>query len=290
MKQLIWLFLFILILFGGDQAGGFLLQRLVDQSQFRYSRMYRGEAASDILLLGNSRGLIFYEPYIEQITGHKTFNISYNGLPIDAARALSADYLDRYAGTRLLLIDITICDRENDALLSGFLSYTTHSPRLDALIRQKDRNTWNAGKVSALFRFNNEIFQRALFHRKKSDKDWLLDRVIDEKLAADAQNQSYDLDIHPYLLEQLKETVLAAQQKGVTVRLVISPYFPGFTVKNLDVLKATIEKMTGLPVHDYRNALQDPGMFGDYMHPNKKGAEAYLDLLQRDSVLSIPYQ
>lgn len=284
MKKAFWYLLLLAVVFAGDRAGGYVLGNQALQSQFRYGRLYRGEAAASVLLLGNSRGLTFYQPYIEQITGKTTFNLSYNGLPMDAANALVLDYLDRYPAPGNLLIDITTCDRENDALIAGFLPYSSSSGRLDALIQRKLPKVWWGSKVSTLFRFNNELFQRALFYRNQSDKDWLLDRIIPAALAQQASANSYDLDISPYLMQQLKETVDAAQSKGVRVALVISPYFPGFPVKNLDSLKQEAERATGLPVHDYRAALSDPSCFGDFMHPNKKGSTLYLDLLQRDGL------
>ena len=282
MKNAFWYPLLLLLFFAGDRFGGYVLEHQAGQSQFRFARLYRGDARAEILLLGNSRGLTFYQPYIEQITGKTTFNLSYNGLPMDVAKALVLDYLDRYPSPKNLLIDITTCDRENDNLLTGFSSFSGKSARLDVLIKEKARKAWWGGKVSALFRFNNEIFQRTLFYRNKPDTDWLLDRVIQNDLATQVAKHSYDLEINPYLVQQLKETVEAAKAKGVNVTLLIGPYFPGFVVKNMADLKSAVEKATGLPVHDYRDALNDAADFGDFMHPNKKGSVAYMDLLDRD--------
>jgi len=285
MKHFFWFAAFFILLFAGDRLGGYFLQRQVDGSQFRYSRLYGGRAACDILLVGNSRGLTFYQPYMEEKTGNSTFNLSYNGLPMDLANALIEDYVDQYPPPKMLLIDITICDRTNDELLTGFLAYSTYSPRLSALIRTKQAKIWWAGRVSSLFRFNNEIFQRALYYRSRSDADWLLDRVISPKLAASAAENAYDLEPQPYLVQQLAASVRAAQAKGVAVHLVIGPYFPGFQVKNLDQFKSAVEEATGLTVYDYRAALPDPSLFGDYMHANKNGAMRYIDLLLGDGVL-----
>lgn len=285
MKHARWFFSFFLLLFAGDRVAGYLLLQQVEKSRFRYSRLYRGEAFADILLVGNSRGLTFYQPHIEEITGKTTFNLSYNGLPINLAKVLVQDYLDRYPAPRKMLIDITICDRENDELTAGFLTYSNQSPRLDTLIHNKLPKLWWGGKVSALFRCNNEIFQRALFHRNKTDKDWLLDRVISSQLAAEAERNSYDLEIHTSLIRHLKETVAAARGKGVAVELVISPYFPGFQVKNLGGLKAAAEQATGLPVHDYSTALQAPADFGDFMHPNKTGSMKYIEMMKEEGLL-----
>ncbi len=285
MKHTIWFLAFFLVLFAGDRLGGAWMQRQTDGSQFRYSRLYDGRAGADILLLGNSRGLAFYQPYVEKITGKTTFNLSYNGLPMDLGKVLVLDYLERYPAPQTLVIDITACDRPNKPLISGFLPYAAYSQRLDTLIHRADTSAWYGARVSTLFRFNNEVFQRALYYRNRSDADWLLDRVIAPQLAARVAEEHYDLELSDYLLRQIAETVAAAQAKGVRVQLVIGPYFPGFTVKNLDPLKATVEQLTGLPVHDYRSALNDPQLFGDFMHPNKAGAFAYLDLLKKDGVL-----
>lgn len=285
MKHLLWFLLLALVVLAGDRLGGAALQKVALNSQFRYARLYAGKANAEILLLGNSRGLVLYEPWIEKNTGKSTFNLSYNGLPMELAQALAGDYLDRYPAPERLIIDITICDRHNDPLLSGFSTYTGASPRLDALLEERQPAGRLAGDVTHLYRFNNEIFQRALFHARKSDKDWLLDRQIEPELARKATENSYPLEVHPELVESLKETVAYARGKGVAVYCVIGPYCPGFRVTQLDDLKQAVEQATGLPVYDYRNALQDPALFGDFMHPNKAGAEKYLTRMQQDGVL-----
>ena len=287
MKHLLWYVAFLALLFTGDRLAGWLLQREDIGSQFRYSRLYSGRAGAELLLVGNSRGLTFYEPYIAQTTGKTTFNPSYNGLSMDVANALVQDYLDRYPAPHTLVLDITICDRPNNELLAGFATYAPFSPRLAGLLRDSLPKMWGGNQVSHLTRFNNEIFQRALFHRRTLDNAWLLDREIPEKLAAEVAQNRYPLEVHPQLIAQLQAAVQAAQAKGVQVQLVISPYFPGFAqnVSNLDALKMAVEQATGLAVHDYRQALTDPTDFGDFMHPNKKGSLRYIDLLRQDGVL-----
>ncbi|MCW5923467.1 MAG: hypothetical protein KIS77_14070 [Saprospiraceae bacterium] len=285
MKHTLWFLSFFFLLFAGDRAGGHFLQRMSDASQFRYARLYRGEAAADVLLVGNSRGLTFYQPYIEEVTGLRTFNLSYNGLPMDVAKVLVLDYLDRHPPPRKMVLDITLCDRANPALTAGFLTYAHLSHRLDTLLRHQTPKVWRGGKLSALFRLNNEIFQRALYYRNRTDADWLLDRTIAPALVAEADSASLQFDVHPALIQHLKETVAAAHAKGVAIELVISPYFPNLTVRNLDALKNEIEQTTQLTVRDYRRALTNPSDFGDYAHPNKRGSAKYIDLLRGDGVL-----
>ena len=257
----------------------------VKQSQFRYSRLYNKGAEAALLLVGNSRGLTFYQPYIESASGKSSFNLSYNGMSIDLAKVLVQDYLDRYPAPKVMILDITICDRPNDELAAAFLTYTRDSPRLDTFLRHKMPKMWWGAQVSSLTRYNNEVFQRALYYRHRSDEDWLLDRVIADKLAASVDQMSYGMN--PGLVQPLQEMVAYAQAKGVLVQLVIGPYFPRFAQKiaHLDALKQVVEAATGLRVHDYRSALADPAAFGDLQHPNKKGSIQYIDLLRRDGVL-----
>lgn len=285
MKNLAWFAAFAALLFIGDRAGGFALQKLTDGSQFRWSRLYRGDAAADILLLGNSRGMTFIEPEIEKATGKRAFNLSYNGLPMDMAAVLATDFLEKYPPPSHLVIDITMADRRNKSLMSGLWPFAEHSPGIRKLLRDSVGDSFWGGQLSHLFRFNNEVFQRAFFHRNRSDAGQILDREIRPELVAELSKNSYKLDIYPDLIEKLAEICRLAKSKGVDVRLVISPYFPGFEVKNLDLLLKTVEAKTGLAVADYRNALTDHRLFGDFMHPNRAGAEAYIGLLRQDKVL-----
>lgn len=132
--------------------------------------------------------------------------------------------------------------------LTGFLAYTDKSERLNTLIHNKELKAWWGGQVSHLFRYNNEIFQRALYYRNKSDEDWLLDRVITEAQIIDTSKSTYELDVNPYLIRQLQETIEASLEKGVQAHLVIAPYLPGFTVENLDNLKRLLKR---LPAYKY---------------------------------------
>lgn len=271
---------------------------MLEQSGFRYSRMYTGKAEADILLLGNSRGLIFYQPHIAQRTGKSNFNLSYNGLSIDLGRVLVEDYYDRYPSPELLLIDVTMCDRENDNLSSGFNCYASFSPRIDSFLLAKAPTTAYAGRLTHLYRYNSEVFQRALSYIGRSDENWLTDRIINDHLvehveeekgldftfAEAKKNKTLDED---YILGQLKATVDIARRHGTRVELVINPYYPAFASKSQGYAawKQKIEKATGLQIKDYSLALKDRDAFGDYQHLNKKGSMEYLDLLKEDGVL-----
>ncbi len=287
MKNIVFYIILIAVFLLGDRLAAWVLSRQTAQSEFRYSRLYEGRAAADILLVGNSRGLTFFQPYIEEKSGLSSYNVSYNGLPMDVTKVLIQDYLDLYPKPKVMVVDITACDRTNEELMTGFTAYMHASKRLDTLIHSKLPKVWWGAKVSGLFRYNNEIFQRAMAYRTHSDEDWLLDRTIAPRQMAIMEQDSFKLKLNPYLVQQLKEMTAYAQAKGIAVELVIGPYYPKFddNVTDLDKLKTAAEQATGLIVKDYRQALDDPLEFGDFCHPNKKGSMNYIDLLRRDRVL-----
>lgn len=288
MRKALWIPACLLLFFIGDRLGGFILSKIATKSQFRYARLYQGKAEADILLLGNSRGLIFYQPYIEEITGKRTLNLSYNSMPIDLGRVMVSDYLDQYTAPELLLIDVTMCDRINNQLITGFSTFSGYSDNLNRLIKEKSSKSWYAGKLSSLYRYNSEVFQRTLYYLTKSDEDWLNDRIISLTMQANVeQDTAVELTIDDYLLNELNELIQLAEKKGVRVELVANPYYPPYVKKmnSFHNFIGRIRAKTGKKVHDYSQALDTVEGFADYQHLNKAGSKEYMDLLLKDGVL-----
>ena len=292
MKNALWIFAVLLLTFVADRGIGYYLQQKTENSQFRYARLYDNRAEADILLVGNSRGLIFYQPYIEEVTAQKTFNLSYNGMPTDLANVLVKDYFDRYPAPEKMVVDVTMCDRINDQLTASFKLYAPYSERLRNLLKERNETAYNGMRFSHLFRYNTEIFQRSLFYQNKTDEDWLLDRVISDNMVNGTEKlEPYTINYQPdstaYLTEQLADMVAYAEARGTEVELVINPYFPAFAQKidNIPALRAEMQRKTGLPVKDYSLAVRDTQGFGDYQHLNKAGARAFIDRMLAEGVL-----
>ena len=290
MQKIYWIIALIGLFVLGDRLGGFVLAKIVEQSEFRYSRLYTNRGACDILLVGNSRGLSFFQPYIEETSGKNTLNLSYNGMPVDLATVLIEDYFENYPAPKKLILDITLCDRFNPELIAGFNFYNRYSPNLSQLLTKTNPRNAYAGQLSHLFQYNSEVFQRALYYRTKTDKDWLLDRQITPELIQKVENEEYEFIIKypPETPDLLGELVTKVQEKGTEVVLVINPYFPLFVERmtNLQDLKVEVEKATGLKVHDYSTAIQGKVNFGDLQHLNKKGSYEYIQLLQEEGWLA----
>lgn len=281
-----WILATLVLFFAGDRIGGAVLKSMVEGSQFRYSKLLNGSGEADILLVGNSRGLMFYQPYIEETTGKSTLNLSYNGMPMNLAARLVEDYFERYPAPEVMVLDVTMCDRENLQLIRDFRTYAGGSERIGDLLKSEaPRNYWGA-QVSHLYRYNSEIFQRALYYRNRSDEDWLLDRVINERMVAGIE-ETDDYTITRVGLDDLKRTVELAQSKGTEVRLVVNPYYPPFArkIQNLAQFRRAVTEATGLEVADYSLAVADAQGFGDYQHLNKAGSRTYIDRLLADGVI-----
>ena len=288
MRKALWIPACLLLFFVGDRLGGYILSKIAAESNFRYARLYQGKAEADILLLGNSRGLIFYQPYIEEKTKKSTLNLSYNSMPIDLGKVMVSDYLKNYKTPELLIIDVTMCDRHNEKLIAGFNTFSGYSEDLNYLIKEKSEKSWYGGKVSNLYKYNSEVFQRTLYYLKKSDEDWLNDRVISPTMQANVdQDPAVELTIDEYLLTQLNDLVQLAESKGVKVELVVNPYYPPY-VKKMRAFHDFIGKIrakTNKQVRDYSDALTAVNGFADYQHLNKEGSKEYIDLLIKDGVL-----
>ncbi|MFK7935058.1 MAG: hypothetical protein AB8G22_16220, partial [Saprospiraceae bacterium] len=170
----------------------------------------------------------------------------------------------------------------------GFNFYTAYSDRLEQLMLDSVPKSYWGGKVSHLYRYNGEVFQRALYYLKGSDEDWLLDRVITDDLKNSIAERKLDtITLEQDLLNDLKATVDAAQAKGVEVQLVVNPYFPAYADKlaNLDEFISRVEEVTNMKVHNYAKAVAAAEGFGDFQHLNKAGSRVYIDRLLEDSLL-----
>jgi hypothetical protein len=286
MKKAIWIVGFLVVLFAGDRLIGWMFQRQITNSMFRYSRMYRGEGGdAEILIVGNSRGLNFYKPYVDSVTKLKSFSLCYYSMPCEIATVLAEDYLDRYKKVKTVLVELSVVEMSDDKLLPGFSTYLPYSARIDSVLKKKTKDTWYTSQVSHLFRFNNEVFQRAMYYRNRLDDDWYFDRTITQNLIDQAPNRSVEFKVPEEHVEDIKQLADYCRARNINIQFVIGPFFPTYVVKRLDVLKQKVEAATGYPVHDYSRALQDYSCFTDYLHANLKGGSQIVDLMIKEGVL-----
>jgi len=295
LKNIYWILALIVLFFVGDRVGGYLFSKMIDKSGFRYSRMYKGDVECDLLFMGNSRGLDFYQPYIEEVTGKKTFNLSYNALPMNLGKALLKDFLEKNKKPKSFILDVSMTNRIDTTLISGFNVYAPHSKEVSTVLEDCVPKVYYAGKLSHLFQHNGEIFQRAIRYLNNTDEAWLNDRIISDGLIGKVHELhdsivgpfNEDLKVVDFIYDELKETVQVAKDNDIKVKLVINPFFPKYANKmvNYEDFKRKVTQLTGLKVHDYSKAIQDRDAFSDFQHLNRKGSQQYIDILKRDGIL-----
>lgn len=287
MKKALWIVGFLAVLFAGDRLIGWIFQKQITNSMFRYSRMYRGQGEADILIVGNSRGLNFYQPTVEKATGLRSFSLCYYSMPCEMASVLAQDYLDKFPRVKTVLVELSVIPMSDDKLLSGFTTYMDYSPRVDSVLKVKTKDSWYTSHVSHIYRFNNEVFQRAMYYRNKLDDDWYFDRNIPQYLIDLAPQRSVELKVDDKHVDDIKRLADYCRARKIDIKFVIGPFFPTYTVKGIDVLKQKVEAATGFPVHDYSYAIKEYDAFTDYLHANLKGGAMIVDSMIKDGILPV---
>lgn len=283
-KAFVWIATFMLVVLAGDRLMSWTLGRVLVRSQFRYSQLYRGGTNADILIMGDSRGVnSFYAPAIEELTGKKAFNLSYNSMSPVVAEALILDYLDRNRPPKMVIFEPT-CAMVDGGVLTELRPFATISPRLMALYERKHPDAARMEKIFHLLLLNTGFFVDALHYMRHSDQDWIMRGSLPENSRREGKR------LIPYLpgnREALQRIVAALRKRGVEVRFVIAPYY----ATGIEKLP---ELMAGLPLDDhvraatYDTAISDPTLFADHVHLNERGSRVFLEMLKHDGVLAFP--
>ena len=283
----IWIPILIAFVFIGDRVGGFVLKQLEAKSNFRFTRLYQQQADCDILIAGNSRGLSFYQPFVEKKSNKKVFSLAYNGMSSSLGHVFIEDYFEKYPAPEKLILEVTCADRFNKELIPAFACYSPYSTHLKSYLKEHEPKTFYATKISHLLRYNSEVFQRSLRYLKNDDRLWLTDRTISEAMQKESTHlENISIDLIPDLQMSLATTVKLAQSKGTEVILIVAPFLPNYhnALYNLDDYIKEVEKNTGLKVHNYADAIENPKLFGDYFHLNVFGSEQFVSRLHQDQL------
>lgn len=283
-RTVIWLAALAATIVAGDHLLAAVLQKVLVRSEFRYSRLYRGGNDADILILGDSRGVhSFYAPAIEELTGLRAFNLSYNSMSPRIAEAVLLDYLERNHPPRMVVIEPT-CAIVTGALTTELRTYAGFSPRLAALYAEKHPAAAAASRVFWLYPLNSEFSLEAVHYMRRSDQDWIHRNVMPPALRA--PGGTWRLVPFPAEVDALARIVRLLQQRGIEVRLVIAPYAPVKQPSNAPEFAGLIARHTAVRVWNYSAAVDDLDAFADTVHLNERGSRAFLRMLVREGTFS----
>lgn len=282
----VWFVFLLIVAIAGDRIGALLCSRVLLASQFRFSRVYRGGASADTIVIGDSRGVhSFYAPTLEQLTGRPALNLSFNSMSVPIAEALLSDYLEHNAKPRMVIIEVT-CVVVDRGLVSELRTYTDLSPRLEAIYAAQHPRAAAAGRLFRLLRYNSEFFLRSLRYLRHSDQDWINRNVIPAELASRPRGGRWSPRPHQENLEALGRLVSMLRARGIDVKLVIAPYHPSVMVDMNEIVEGTRRHVPGAQVLNYADAIAESRYFADGVHMNADGSEQFLRLLARDGVLA----
>jgi hypothetical protein len=282
-RAFIWFAALIAVIVAGDRLLSWTLSRALVRSQFRYSRLYRGGNDADILILGDSRGVhSFYAPAIEELTGRRAFNASYNSMSMRIAEAVLLDYLDRNRAPRMAIIEVTSVAFEGE-LTSELRTYAEFSSRLSALYDEAHPSAAVAGRAFHLLNLNSGFYLEALHYMRRSDQDWIMRSVMPPELR-NAPPSLWRLPT-PENLAALNRMIEVLRRRGVEVRLVLAPYRPA--PSNMGEFARIVERSSGVPVWNYSGAVRDPDEFADTVHLNERGSRELLALMERDGLFGM---
>jgi hypothetical protein len=286
-RAAVWWMVLVAVVIAGDHLLALGLQQVLVRSQFRFSRIYRGGNDADVVVIGDSRGVhSFYAPALEQMTGLRVLNLSYNSLSPHIAEALLLDYLERNRAPRIVVIEAT-STITSGALTPELRTYAGFSPRLAAQYAGVHPVASKMARLFWLFPLNSELFLEGLHYMRRGDQDWILREKMPPGLRGPYDR--WRLTPLPEEVDALARIVRMLRERGIEVRLVVAPYAPNKQPANAQELVDLIEQRTQTRVWNYVGALPEQDDFADTVHLNERGSRALLGMLVRDGAFGMAH-
>lgn len=277
--------IFIALLFVGDRLGAWCLQKLVARSQDRYVAMYEGRAKAEILVLGNSRADNHFPPQMmSRALAVTTVNLGLGGVSARLSEALMNDFIERNGAPRLIVLEVTVLDAD-PATIGDMMIFTSYSRRIAALLKESAPRLFYTMMVFNLFQYNNEMLWRILYHVWNPPFDRVHHGTMTPAFLEQIRKRSVHLTNYVDNEAALRRMLDHAQERGVPVRIVITPYlkdqFAKFT--NFESWKARVEQFArGQKIWDYSRSFDDPALFRDSVHMNTVGTMQLLEVMIND--------
>lgn len=271
-RILTFFILFVVIQYSLDS----IFSNILSKSNIRFSKIYNSSSRENFeaVCFGNSRGVnSFYTPYFKS-KNLNAFNFSYNGLNIKNISTLVMDYVDSKNTSSHIFIEISaIFNHSNSA--NNLNLYSSFSKRIKNQIKKKDKKLYFLNTYIPLYKYNNELFYRALYYINKDDQHWINQYNISEALIDKVNSMNdFEIEVNEYDLQELKNLLLFLEKKNLKYTLFIAPYLPDYRNKilNYDSSVEKINLFLELSVLDLSLITDNYRHFADRIHTNKNGA------------------
>lgn len=278
------LFIVVVIL---DRGISFVLNAVVEQSNFRYVRVSKIKS-NDFIIIGNSRGVnSVNEKYSSNVLGKKVINLSYNGLTPKIITDLILDLGNKeiFENSKFVVelssflgwaeIDNTeSCEssltyKENDEVPNILLPFRKHFPS----INQTYKELFPLNEFLHLLNYNNEGFLRSLYYLYSSDNEWINNKTIDDSLIQYYSNlKCVEISFDEKNFERFLNSVI---ENKINIIFYVAPWHPAYNEKfvNYETILDLIKTKYEVNVIRLDNLILDGNFFADGIHTNIEGSE-----------------
>ena len=278
-----FVFLIIVVLFavGADRVLGYAAGQLLLTSDFRLSRLYRGDVDADIVVIGNSRAVHMLLPSeVRRTTCRTVFNLALNGMNTRLGRVFVQDFLRFDKKPALAVIEVSNLVVPLTSM-RAYAAYGRWSETIRTLLASEQPGFLPWLDISSLASFNGETFLRALAYLGRHDEQDAapMDGRITPAIIQSTAAHSKPLIVPPANAKELLATIEAFEEKNVAVRLVLAPYHSSFLHQNVDgtdFIERASAALGGRRIVDLSAVLPDDAGFADPLHMNNIGRKRLL--------------
>ena len=134
------------------------------------------------------------------------------------------------------------------------------------------------------------MFLRALYYMGRDDQDWINSGTLRDDFIFEPNAEAVHVPLKPEGAgwDALCRIVDLCRQREITLKLVASPFLPGYCQamenksEQMQAFKAALPE--DLPFYDYMNSISPNQCFADVLHLNKNGSLKLLELMISDEV------
>ena len=289
-KHIFWLMGLLLIVFVADRSIAFGLEKVLQQSKFRFTKMYNGGLDKDYVFIGDSRGMTsFYQPQIEEITKKQAFNTSMAGITVGLCKEVLADYFILNKKPKTVFVEVSMLRNANvnDVFLDNLKIFFNKSDGLEKLAKERMSTSGMIQNAFHTNKFNNVMFFKMLNYLSEDDQANINRYTIKPFLIEETKKMKpVKWKARGGNLESLRAIVDLCQTEQVEVKLMLGPLLPNYVEKisNLNEWIEDIENATGLKVYNFSNAIQKESYFADRLHMNEKGAIDFAQIMKDNNL------
>jgi hypothetical protein len=287
-KALLFIAIVLLVVAAGDGLFGVVLKGVYSCTSARFARLYTYRLDASVIVLGNSRAVNgFFTPQLTQASVRlKWMNLGYNGVGPILVEALLDDYLERYPKPRLVVFEVSNLLQRSGAIRDLRL-FAPLSPRLAAIDREVSGFSGWLASYSHAFAANGEMVLRCLYYVSHDDQMWVNEGQISRETMDVAMREhglSLRASVSPESFEAYARMFRRLKELGIPCCCVVTPYL--LSGDDRVVLQTWLDRIRELgasEVHciNLSDSIVDPSFYADPAHLNRKGAEAFSEVLLR---------